>query len=196
MSLEQIKPKEIMDEWIPATERRVFRRLYFTTERLYVIKAPNDRIKFYLAVEIVVMFLLLSAFFNQSVRISGIMFGVILSFLCGTIIGGLFLVVLITIMVWSMDNKIKNLSPKEILKLKRENYFINYADISKIEFNILPKDFFRKNGELIVVTTKGTHRFIVQDLNFEEVKGKIKKIKGYMNQTQENPEGNDGNGQK
>jgi hypothetical protein len=180
MSLEQIKPKEILDEWIPAKELRIFRRLYFSRDRLYVIKAPNDRVKFYLTVEIVVLFLVLGALINDNVRLSGFVFGAFIGVICGNIIVGLVFIVLITILVWSLDNKVKNRPPQEILALDGSNYPIDYSDISKIEFNILPKEFLRKNGEITIVTSQGTHILIIQDLYFHDIQRKVQKIKERM----------------
>ena len=126
MKSENIKDLGFTDYWIAATELKKYRRLYFTSEKVYVIKAPSDRIKMYLAVGIVVLFLLLSAFINQTVIISGFLWGLILTAVCGSISGMFIVIVIITIKLLSIDNKLKKLSPSEILNLNKDNYFINY----------------------------------------------------------------------
>ncbi len=180
MNSENIKNFGFTDYWIAATELKKFRRLYFTTDKIYVIKAPSDRIKMYLAVGIVVLFLLLSAFINQGIIVSGLIFELCMVGICSSISGMFIVIVIITIKLLSIDNKLKKLSPSEILNLNKDNYFINYSDISNIEFKPLPKTFLKKEGELLIVTAYGTHKLIIPDEYFEEIKDKIKKIESQM----------------
>lgn len=180
MNLHNNDKLRFTEYWIASKEHKKFRRLYFTTNKIFVIKAPTDRIKMYLAVGIVVLFLLLSAFINQNVIVSGFLFGFLLGSICGSIIIGLIGIVIITILVWSFDNKLKNLSPSESLNLNKNNYSINYSDISNIELNPLPRTFFRKEGELLIETTYGTHKLIISDVYFEEIEDKIKEIRDYI----------------
>jgi hypothetical protein len=166
----------LSDYWIPAKEHKRFRRLYFTFDKIFVIRAPNDGMKMYLTVGIVVLFLLLSAYFNQSVIVSGVLYGIILGSICGTILIGFISIVIITIIMWSFDKKLKDLSSLDILKLNRDNYFINFSDISNIELNPLPKTFFKNEGELLIVAANGTYMLNIPSDYFGEIKNKIMKI--------------------
>jgi hypothetical protein len=180
MNLKNIKNMDFTDYYIAAKELKKFRRVYFTSDQIYVMKAPNDRIKIYFTVGIVALFLFLSAFFNQSVIISGLLWGVILTALCGSISGIFIIILFITIRLWSFDNKLKNSNPSEILNLDKDNYTINYNDIKNIEFNPLPKSFFKKEGELLIGTTHNLYKLTISDEHFEEIKDKIKKIESQM----------------
>jgi hypothetical protein len=177
MNSQESKSLGFKGSFIPAKELKKFRRLYFTFDKIFVIKAINERIKIYLTVSIVALFLFLSSFFIQTVIISGFLWGVILTSLCGSISAIFIAIVIITIRLWSQDKKLKSLSPSEILNLDKDNYFINYSDISNIEFNRLPKTFFKNEGELLIVTASGTHKYIISDEYFELIKDEIEKIK-------------------
>jgi hypothetical protein len=177
MNPQEIKNLGFTEPFIPAKELKKFRRLYFTSDEIYVIKAINERIKIYLTVFIVALFLFLSSFFVQSVIVKGFLWGVLLISLCGSISTIFVAIVLVTIRLWSQENKLKNLSSSEILKMDKDNFFIDYSDISNIEFNRLPKTIFKNEGELIIVSSHGTYKYIISIEYFEALKNEIEAIK-------------------
>ena len=180
MNLENIESLGYTGYWIPAVEHKKFRRIYFTLDSIYVIKTLNDRLRLYLTVSIVAIFLFLSGFFSQSVIISGFLWGLVLSILCGGIVGTFVVIVIITLQLWSIENKLNNLSPHEILNLDKDNYLIKYADISNIETKPLPRSLFKNEGELLIVAASGTYKLFVSQDYFQEIEEKSRKIKEYI----------------
>jgi hypothetical protein len=142
--------------WIEANDLKLLRRLYFMDNRLIVIRALHSVYIVMIPVIIIIMIALNFVTISEFDFLTGLLFIGIFGGL-GGLLGG----VIQKISKMTYENKLKGISPDEMLKIDKKNYVLNYSEISNIWVKFDPNTLGKRNAELLIDTIDKKYKFII-----------------------------------
>jgi hypothetical protein len=143
---------------------------------MYVVNAFNRNIKFFIIVEVLLIcsltgYLVFPIFFKY-----GFVGGFMISFILGGILGALISIISQGVSLKIIKNKLNNMTPFVALSLDKDNYSINYTDLSIIDIKNNKKSFPFGKNELYLISAYGTYKYGISKKYVPEVKRIIEKI--------------------
>ena len=163
--------REEQYHWIKANDLKFLRRLYFTDDRLIVIRAIHSMYVVMIPVLIIILIALNFVNFTEFDFLTGLLFIGLFGGL-GGLLGG----VIQKISKMTFENKLKGLSPDEMLKIDKKNYVLDYSDISNIWVKYDPITLGKRNAELHIESLNKKYRFIIFAKFAKETVEKVEEI--------------------